>query len=217
VAVYQGNGRQNHFDVQVSSDNMTWTNALTGASTSLGLTEQTFDFPVRAARWVRYFGHGNTVNLWNSLTEINVYEPAGSNTPTPAPVEVTLPASAATASTNDGNVPANALDGSLDTRWSALGDGQWLQLDLGATRTITHVRIATFNGNQRQSRFDLQISSDGLAWSNVLTGALTSGTTLAEETFELDDVPARFVRYLGHGNTASAWNSVTEVSVFAVP
>ena len=30
-----------------------------------------------------------------------------------------------------GTVPGNAVDGSLSTRWSARGDGQWLRLDLG--------------------------------------------------------------------------------------
>jgi hypothetical protein len=30
-------------------------------------------------------------------------------------------------------------------------------------------------------------------------------------------VPARWVRYLGQGSSISTWNSVTEVSLFAVP
>ncbi|MET7670675.1 hypothetical protein [Micromonospora luteifusca] len=35
----------------------------------------------------------------------------------------TLPVAAVAASGHDGNVPGNALDGSLSTRWSAEGDG----------------------------------------------------------------------------------------------
>ena len=39
--------------------------------------------------------------------------------------EVTPGAAGATASTNDGNVPGNAVDNDLTTRWSANGDGHW--------------------------------------------------------------------------------------------
>ena len=38
-----------------------------------------------------------------------------------------------------------------------------------------------------------------------------------EETYDFTDVSARFVRYVGHGSTAGTFNSVLEVSVFALP
>ena len=85
------------------------------------------------------------------------------------------------------------------------------------TRTLSAVKIATFNGNMRRGRFDLQVATVSGAWSNVLTSAETSGTTTAEETFDVADVPARWVRYVGHGNTdpaKSTWNSVTELSLW---
>src|SRR5262249_51963153 len=50
--------------------------------------------------------------------------------------EITPGASGVTASANDGNVPSNAVDNNLDTRWSANGDGQWLQLDLGSVKSV---------------------------------------------------------------------------------
>jgi hypothetical protein len=150
---------------------------------------------------------------------------AGSATPTPVPTptptpggafrEITPGAGGVTASTNDGNVPANTVDGSLSTRWSANGDGQWIEYDLGATETLAYVTIAFYSGNARQTRFDVQTSSDGTTWSNTLTGALSSGTSTVEETFDIPDTTARYVRYLGHGNTVNGWNSLTEVSLFA--
>src|SRR5690348_10788563 len=78
---------------------------------------------------------------------------------------------AVSASANDGNVPTNATDGNLSTRWSASGDGQWLQLDLGSTRTIGYVAAAFYNGNVRQSRFDIQVSTSGSSWTTVWSGA----------------------------------------------
>ena len=41
-----------------------------------------------------------------------------------------LPVVAVTAIGNDGNVPSNVLDNNLNTRWSNLGTGSWIQLDL---------------------------------------------------------------------------------------
>src|SRR5262245_8729049 len=57
-----------------------------------------------------------------------------------------LPVTSVTASANDGNVPANTIDGSLSTRWSASGDGQWIQFDLGASRPVGSVAIAWYQG-----------------------------------------------------------------------
>ena len=53
-------------------------------------------------------------------------------------------------------------------------------------------------------------------WMTVRS-AESSGATTAEETYDFPDVPARWVRYLGHGSSIGTWNSVTEVSLFAVP
>jgi len=131
-----------------------------------------------------------------------------------AQTEITPSGSAVTASTHDGNLPANTVDNSLSSRWSANGDGQWIRFDLGSTRTVAFVRVAAYQGNTRQSRFDLQVSSDGAAWTTVWSGS-SSGSTTAEETYDFADRAGRYVRYLGHGNTVNAWNSVTEASIFA--
>jgi len=132
----------------------------------------------------------------------------------PSPVGIT-------ASTNDGNVPANAIDNDLATRWSGNGDGAWLQVDLQTVRTVCYVKIAFFNGASRQHIFDIHASMASAGpWTNLLTSARSSGTTTALETFELTDADARYVRYLGHGNTdplKSTWNSVSEFKVFVKP
>jgi hypothetical protein len=140
-------------------------------------------------------------------------------TPTPTPCsgcnfEITPPGAGVTASTNDGNVPANTVDNNLGTRWSGNGDGAWIQYDLGTVQTVSHVRIAVYNGNGRQNRFDILTSTNGSTWTPAITGGLTSGTTTLEETHDFDDASARYVRYVGHGSTVGTFNSVTEVSLF---
>jgi hypothetical protein len=133
---------------------------------------------------------------------------------TTSPIVVTPPAAGVSASGSDGNGPSNTVDNNLATRWSALGDGQWVRYDLGTSRRITHVTLAVYNGASRRNRFDIQVSSDGQAWTTVWTGE-SSGTSAQQQTYDFSDVDARFVRYLGHGNSANTWNSITELDVFA--
>jgi len=108
------------------------------------------------------------------------------------------------------------VDNNLATRWSGNGDGAWIQYNLGSVRTVGYVRIAVYNGNGRRNSFDLQASTNGTTWSNVATGVQTSGTTTQEETHEFIDVDAQYIRYVGHMSNVGTFNSVTEVSIFAL-
>jgi hypothetical protein len=148
--------------------------------------------------------------------------PTPTSTAIPTPTEITPRAAAVMASTNDGNIPGNTVDNSLNTRWSASGNGAWIRYDLGTLRRVTYVTIAVYRGNERKNRFDLQVSRDGANWTNVLTGATTDGMTRAERPYDFADIDARYVRYVGHGATLNAggttsWNSLTEVSIFGMP
>jgi chitinase len=148
--------------------------------------------------------------------------PTPTSTPTPGTslVEITPGASGASASASDGtNRPGNAVDNNLSTRWSANGSGQWLRLDLGAVRSVALVRVAVYQGHARRNDFDVQLSTDGMSWTNVFSGR-SSGNTTQEETYDFADRAARYVRYFGRGGTmngggTTTWNSVAEVSVYA--
>jgi len=124
-----------------------------------------------------------------------------------------LPVISVIASTDDGNVPENTLDNDLNTRWSASGDGQWIQYDLGANYTVEYLSIAWFKGDQRSARFDIEISSDEINWTKVFSGN-SSGTTTAQEVVEIPDTEGRYVKIVGHGNTSNDWNSITEVDIY---
>src|SRR4051794_20484185 len=65
----------------------------------------------------------------------------------PRATAATLPIIAATASSDDGNGPANAIDGDLSTRWSGAGDGVWIRFDLGAVTTVGSVSLAWYDGD----------------------------------------------------------------------
>jgi poly(beta-D-mannuronate) lyase len=117
------------------------------------------------------------------------------------------------ASADDGNVPANVLDNDLNTRWSANGDGQWIQFCLGETATVTGVQIAFYNGNTRTSTFDVLTGTDGVNWTTAAAGRVSSGTSLGLETFTFSARTAKYVRIVGHGNSVNLWNSYTEVKI----
>ncbi|MGN8038548.1 chondroitinase-B domain-containing protein [Chitinophaga sp. 22321] len=117
------------------------------------------------------------------------------------------------ASADDGNVPANVLDGNLNTRWSANGNGQWIQFCLDDTLAVSGVQIAFLNGNTRTSTFDVLVGNDTLHWTTAATGKVSSGTSLNLETFSFPAKTGRLVRIVGHGNSVNTWNSYTEVRI----
>src|SRR5437870_2499162 len=117
------------------------------------------------------------------------------------------------ASANDGNVPQNTLDNNLATRWSAQGDGQWIQYDLGALTALNRLGIAWYLGDSRVASFDIAVSLDAVTWTKVFSGQ-SSGTTLQPELYTFPTAAGRYVRIVGHGNSLSAWTSITEVAIF---
>src|SRR5712691_12693306 len=87
-----------------------------------------------------------------------------------AEVVTSLPLVSVVASGDDGNIPQNTLDNNLATRWSASGDGQWIQYDLGALASVGSVGIAWYLGDTRITYFDVEVSSDALTWAKVFSG-----------------------------------------------
>ena len=135
-----------------------------------------------------------------------------------ANVEITPGAAAVSASTSDANVPANVVDNNYTSRWSGDGDGAWLQLDLGASSLVSHLKVAVYKGDERKNDFELQYWN-GSSWVPVFDG-LSSGTTTGLQTFDFTDVQTTKVRYLGHGyqlndgTAGTTWNSITEFEVW---
>ena len=118
-----------------------------------------------------------------------------------------LPISNVTANGDDGNHPPNAIDNNVNTHWSNLGVGSWIQIDLGAQKTICSVDIAWYNGNVRQNNFVISLANDGNTFTNVLSGA-SSGTTSSPESYTLAaNTVARA------GNTLNNRASITEIAV----
>jgi len=209
IAWYQGDARVAYFDIEVSPDAVTWTKVFSGQSRGLTLEPERYAFPKAFGRYVRIVGHGNSLLTgWNSITEVDIY-----GTPTPPPSSTPLSVASVVASADDGNVPQSTLDNTLATRWSANGDGQSIRYDLGALANINRVDIAWYQGDARVAYFDIEVSPDAVTWTKVFSGQ-SSGQTLQLEPYALATASGRYVRLVGHGNSLSGWNSLTEVDLY---
>ncbi len=76
---------------------------------------------------------------------------------------------ATASSTENAGTPASAaVDGDTGTRWSsAVADPQWLQVDLGATATVTLGGRSTGRPRTRTA-FQIQVSDDAQTWTDDL-------------------------------------------------
>lgn len=170
------------------------------------------------------FNCDNRTNLFDVGLLINriFTGTSGGTTGTPSPtptgsVAGVCQVTAVTASADDGNVPANAIDGNLSTRWSASGDGQWIQFDMGSVKPVSNVSIAWYLGDVRRSRYDILVSADASSWTTVVTNKQSGGTSANLEDNSFPSVQSRYVKIVGHENTNSTWNSITEVRITGCP
>lgn len=115
------------------------------------------------------------------------------------------------------NYPSNTLDGNLNSRWSAEGDGQWITYDLGRVELVQSIDLAFYQPSGiRTNWFDVLLSNDNVAWRPALTNRL--GTNAAIANFDFADWPARYVRVVGHTNSVNDFNSITETVIhYSVP
>ncbi|MCV2402449.1 polysaccharide lyase family 7 protein [Marinomonas sp. C2222] len=213
MAFHKGDARATSFVLEGSNDGETWKTILPKTQSSgLSLELERFNFSDTKTRYIKYVGYGNTSNTWNSVTEF-----VAANCDVDAcsdeelnPMAVASTPAEVTASDHDGNGPDRLLDRNFKTRWSANGDGAWVQFDYGKEIELDAVKMAFHKGNARATSFMLEGSNDGQTWNTLLPKTQSSGLTLGLERFDFPKAKARYVKYVGYGNTSNTWNSVTE-------
>src|SRR5690242_14451961 len=117
---------------------------------------------------------------------------------------------ATASSTENAGTPAGAaVDGDTGTRWSsAFSDPQWLQVDLGASATVSQVSLsweAAF-----ASAFQIQVSADASTWTTVFATATGTG---GNQTLTVAGT-GRYVRMLGTARATGYGYSLWEFQVF---
>jgi hypothetical protein len=117
------------------------------------------------------------------------------------------------ASDDDGDLPEKTLDNNLSTRRSTNEIGSWFTFDLGSKKTVCHMDIAWYKGDQRINTFVISVSSDGTNFEQVYSGK-SSGIKTSLERYDFADVAARYVKIIVNGNTQNNWAAITEVEIF---
>ena len=171
-------------------------------------TSWSFERPSNDIHSIRFVGFRTIGNNGVGLAFDNFSARSATPGPTKAPI-----ASTTASDHQEPNLPAHTLDEDLNTRWSALGDGQWIRYELASAQTVNRVDIAWYQGDQRTADFSIESSLDGVNWTEVFRGT-SSGTTIGLQSYRFAAVTASFIRIVGFGNSQNAWNSLTEVCVF---
>lgn len=118
----------------------------------------------------------------------------------------------AVASDNDGNVPTNVFDNSLDTRWSSANE-QWITLDLGAVKEFDSLALNVYSDDGRMLRHEILISDDNENFTQITPTMLSLGTTDWQYK-ELGKQKARYIKIKCNGSTIVPYNSIEEIKVF---
>ena len=206
ISWYKGNERTNTFTISVSNDGNSFTNIYSTKSNGKTITE-TYDLQDVVARFLRITVNGNTQNNWVTIGDINVKGSA------PGPTNcANLPISNVSASGSQAGFPASkAVDNNTNTYWSKFGLGSWIQLDLGQQKVVCSLDISWYKGNERTNTFTISVSNDGNSFTNIYS-TKSNGKTITE-TYDLQDVVARFLRITVNGNTQNNWVTIGDINV----
>ncbi|GAA4278392.1 polysaccharide lyase family 7 protein [Aquimarina mytili] len=159
------------------------------------------------------------VSLTNCTTDIETFEEFNDiqNIDNQKAGITKLNVSSVSANGDDGNTPANTLDGNLNTRWSSKGrTGKYITYDLGSSKKVSSVKIAWYKGDQRKAYFKIRVGNSTSSLSTVYDAKSSgsSGSTKQLETYNFNEVNARYIRISGFGNSSNDWNSVTETEIY---
>ena len=117
---------------------------------------------------------------------------------------------ATASSVENASFPASAaVDGNTGTRWSsAFSDPQWLEVDLGATASISQVVLQWETAYA--TAFQIQTSADGTNWTTIYSTTTGTGGT---QTLNVTGT-GRYVRMYGTARATQYGYSLWEFQVY---
>ena len=121
----------------------------------------------------------------------------------------------------EGHVPENVIDNDfIQSRWTAESadenDGHTITLELDSVSKVKKIGFAFYSGNKRDTFFKVDVSPDGITWTEVFNGQSPSDDRTAELRYFYESdtgIDAKYVRFTGYGNTKNGWNNITEFVV----
>jgi hypothetical protein len=127
------------------------------------------------------------------------------------PIEVT---SVSSSSEDEDDIMSarSAIDNDASTEWSTDRVGQYIQLDLGTTRSICEIKILWNDGDERSYNFIVSVSENGTVFKDVMR-AISSGNSSFPESYHFPDAKAKLVRLTMYGNSEDESASMKELSL----
>lgn len=120
----------------------------------------------------------------------------------------------ATSSPTSGDVAANLLDGSMDTRWSTgavMVPGQSITVDMKAVKSLNKIIMDSTGSNDDYARgYEVYVSNDGTNWGNIVSSGTGTGPVI---TVNFASQNAQYIKVVQTG-TASSWWSIREFNVY---
>ncbi|UCD51793.1 MAG: DUF4982 domain-containing protein [Phycisphaerales bacterium] len=120
-------------------------------------------------------------------------------------------------SSQDDHAAAQVTDSDRSTRWCATEDGvdQWLQIDLGETRSIGCLALE-FEREEKLYGYDIRVSDDASTWRTIVTKATSRQPRWGgpKRIFHDADAQGRYVRTEFKQMRENAWASICEFGVY---
>jgi hypothetical protein len=129
------------------------------------------------------------------------------------PIEVKGVSSSSSSEDGDNIMSAgSAIDKDASTEWSTDKVGEYIQLDLGTTRSVCEIKILWNDGDERSYNFIVSVSENGTVFKNVMR-AISSGNSSFPESYHFPDTKAKLVRLTMYGNSEDESASMKELSL----
>ncbi len=157
---------------------------------------------------------------WQTPMAANGVVYVGDNSPhlTAFSLEAALPRAGWTASASlASTTAANAIDGTLSTRWTtgaAQAPGQWFELDMGTPQTFNLMSLNA-GSSDYPAGYEVFVSTDGTHWGSAIASGDGSAQTV---TLGFPQVTAQYIQIVQTGTSPQAnWWSIAELSVYDGP
>ncbi len=194
------------YQIQTSTDGTNWTTIYTNNNSPQDIQDMALS---GTGRYIRVYATARASQWGDSIYEFDVYgSPTSGGGGTPTLLSQGQPATAS--SQENASFPAaNAVDGNLGTRWSSqFSDPQWLEVDLGATHTISQVVLNWETAYA--TAYQIQTSNDGTNWTTIYS--TTTGTG-GVQTLAVSG-SGRYVRMYGTTRATQWGYSLWEFQVY---
>lgn len=192
----------------LSDDGENWGNPV---ATGLGSPDGTtvIDFQRQPTRFVRILQVGDaSYNYW-SIHDLKAYGEVGPL----ASGEWSVSAS------NNGGSAINAIDNSIDSRWTTQQPqqaGQTFTINMKESKMVERIVMVTNNGSHFNLDFprgyEIHLSDDGVTWGDAVASG--AGSHLGTTDIAFTRQAAKFIRVTQTGGDAFYWWSIHNLSVF---